>query len=120
MFPDCCTLIHFMLVETTDLIKNLLVYPENMQRNMNLYGGVVFSQRVLLKLVDKGMSREDAYAVVQGCAHTAWNQPGGDFQALIRQDLQVNSHLSSAEIDDCFDPQHHLKNLNMVYQRLNI
>jgi adenylosuccinate lyase len=120
MFPDCCTLIHFMLVEATDLIKNLLVYPENMQRNLNLYGGVVFSQRVLLKLVEKGMNREAAYAVVQGCAHTAWNQPEGDFQALIRQDAEVNALLSPAEIADCFDPQHHLKNLNTVYQRLNI
>ena len=120
MFPDCCTLIHFMLVETTDLIKNLLVYPDNMRRNLNLYGGVVFSQRVLLKLIEKGMAREAAYTLVQGCAHTAWNQPEGNFQALISQDAQVNAHLSPAEIADCFDPQHHLKNLNTVYQRLNI
>lgn len=120
MFPDCCTLIHFMLVETTDLIKHLLVYPENMQRNMNLYGGVVFSQRVLLQLVAKGMSREEAYAVVQGCAHQAWNQPNGNFQALITENEQVKTHLSPEEIAACFDPQHHLKNLNTVYQRLNI
>ncbi len=120
MFPDCCTLMHFMLVETTDLIKNLQVYPDNMRRNLNLYGGVVFSQRVLLKLVEAGMNREAAYAIVQGCAHTAWNQPEGNFQALISQDTQVNAQLSPAEIADCFDPQHHLKNLNTVYQRLNI
>ncbi|HBY80344.1 MAG TPA: adenylosuccinate lyase, partial [Cyanobacteria bacterium UBA11148] len=55
---------HFMLVEITDLVKHLLVYPENMKRNMNCYGGVVFSQRVLLTLVEKGMSREDAYSIV--------------------------------------------------------
>ncbi len=120
MFPDCCTLMHFMLVETTDLIKNLQVYPDNMRRNLNLYGGVVFSQRVLLKLVEAGMNREAAYAVVQGCAHTAWNQPEGNFQALISQNAQVNAQLSPAEIADCFDPQHHLKNLNTIYQRLNI
>ena len=69
MLPDTCILIHFMLVEMTDLIKNLLVYPENMKRNMNLYGGVVFSQRVLLTLVEKGLTRETAYAIVQSCAH---------------------------------------------------
>lgn len=120
MFPDCCTLIHFMLVETTDLVQNLLVYPENMQRNMNVYGGVVFSQRVLLKLVDKGMAREEAYALVQSCAHTAWNQPNGDFHALIAQDPKVNAHLSPEEIEECFDSKQHLKNLNVVYQRLNI
>ncbi len=120
MFPDCCTLIHFMLVETTDLVKNLLVYPENMQRNMNVYGGVVFSQRVLLKLVEKGLTREEAYAVVQSCAHQAWNQPDGDFHGLIAQDPKVTAVLSPAEIEECFDSQQHLKNLNVVYQRLNI
>lgn len=120
VFPDACILTHFMLVESTDLIKNLLVYPENMKRNMNVYGGVVFSQRVLLTLVEKGMSREEAYQVVQSCAHTAWNQPEGNFQALIAQDDRVNHYLSSSEIEACFDPQHHLKNLDEIYQRLNI
>ncbi|KAB1990997.1 adenylosuccinate lyase, partial [Haemophilus parainfluenzae] len=89
ILPDSCILTHFMLVETTDLIKNLLVYPENMARNMNVYGGVVFSQRVLLTLVDKGLSREDAYAIVQSCAHTAWNQDNGDFRQLIASDERV-------------------------------
>lgn len=119
-FPDACILTHFMLVEITDLVKHLLVYPENMQRNMNLYGGVVFSQRVLLKLVEKGLSREDAYAIVQSSAHTAWNQPNGDFHALIASDPRVTERLSLEEIEDCFDPQQHLKNLDWIYQRLNI
>jgi adenylosuccinate lyase len=80
----------------------------------------VFSQRVLLALVDKGMSREDAYAVVQSCAHTAWNTSTGDFHALITQDPRVTAHLSPSEIEECFNPQHHLKNLDIIYQRLNI
>nr|WP_289623851.1 adenylosuccinate lyase [Desertifilum tharense] len=120
ILPDACILMHFMLVETADLIKHLLVYPENMKRNMNLYGGVVFSQRVLLALVEKGMSREEAYRVVQGCAHTAWNQPNGNFQASIQQDPQVTQYLSPEEIEQCFDPQHHLKHLDEIYQRLSI
>jgi adenylosuccinate lyase len=118
--PDACILTHFMLVETTDLVKNLLVYPENMTRNMNLYGGVVFSQRVMLTLVEKGLSREDAYAIVQSCAHTAWNQENGNFRALIEQDDRVTAALSPAEIAACFDANHHLKNLDQVYQRLGI
>lgn len=118
--PDSCILTHFMLVETTNLIKNLLVYPENMARNMNVYGGVVFSQRVMLSLVEKGLAREDAYAIVQSCAHTAWNTDDGNFRALIGQDERVTAHLSAAEIDDCFDPDHHLRNLDQVYQRLGI
>jgi adenylosuccinate lyase len=119
-FPDACILTHFMLVETVDLIKHLQVYPDNMARNLNLYGGVVFSQRVLLTLVEKGMNREAAYAIVQSSAHTAWNQPGGDFRALLSQDPQVTACLSPSELEACFDPKHHLKNLEQVYQRLGI
>ncbi|OUC14222.1 MAG: adenylosuccinate lyase [Alkalinema sp. CACIAM 70d] len=119
-FPDACILTHFMLAEITDLVKHLLVYPDNMTRNMNLYGGVVFSQRVLLALVGKGMKREDAYAIVQGCAHTEWNVEGGNFRAKIEANEQVKALLSPEEIADCFDAKHHLKNLDQVYQRLGI
>jgi adenylosuccinate lyase len=118
--PDSCILAHFMLVETTQLIKNLLIYPENMQRNLNCYGGVVFSQRVLLALVGKGMGREEAYAIVQSNAHNAWNKTDGDFRKLVTQDPRVTQYLSLAEIDDCFDPQHHLQHLDEIYQRLSI
>ncbi len=120
ILPDSCTLVDFMIVELTDLVKNLLVYPENMQRNMNCYGGVVFSQRVMLTLVEKGMKREDAYAVVQSCAHQAWNKEDGNFQNLISKDSSVTEYLSPEEIEQCFDPQHHLKNLDQIYQRLSI
>jgi adenylosuccinate lyase len=120
ILPDVCILTHFMLVEITDLVKNLLVYPENMERNMNLYGGVVFSQRVLLTLVEKGMSREEAYSVVQSCAHEAWNRPEGNFHSLIAKDARVTSQLTPEEIEGCFDPQHHLKHLDEIYQRLGI
>jgi adenylosuccinate lyase len=120
VLPDSCILAHFMLVETTDLVRNLLVYPENMKRNLNVYGGVVFSQRVLLTLVAKGVGREDAYAVVQACAHRAWNTEGGNFRQLIAADPRVQQHLSETEIEACFDPNHHLRHLDEVYQRLGI
>ncbi|MUL36719.1 adenylosuccinate lyase [Gloeocapsopsis dulcis] len=120
ILPDACILTHFMLKEITDLVQNLLVYPQNMERNMNCYGGVIFSQKVLLALVDKGMSREDAYAVVQSCAHQAWNQPQGDFHNLIAHDVRVTQLLSPEEIETCFDPKQHLKHLEQVYQRLDI
>jgi adenylosuccinate lyase len=118
--PDACILTHFMLVEITDLVKNLLVYPENMARNLNCYGGVVFSQRVLLTLIEKGLNREEAYAIVQQSAHAAWNKPEGNFHDLISQDPRVTQKLSPAEIEKCFDPQHHLQHLEEVYQRLDI
>ncbi|PSB04611.1 adenylosuccinate lyase [Merismopedia glauca] len=120
ILPDVCILTHFMLDDVTDLVKHLLVYPENMARNMNCYGGVVFSQSVLLALVEKGMNREDAYAVVQSCAHQAWNQPSGDFRQIISQDNRVTRHLSATELDACFDPQRHLRHLDEIYQRLSI
>ncbi|AFZ29131.1 Adenylosuccinate lyase [Gloeocapsa sp. PCC 7428] len=120
ILPDACILTHFMLKEITDLVQNLLVYPQNMERNMNCYGGVIFSQKVLLALVDKGMSREEAYAVVQSCAHQAWNQPQGDFHNLIVNDARVTQLLSPEEIEKCFDPQQHLKHLEQIYQRLDI
>jgi adenylosuccinate lyase len=87
---------------------------------MNLYGGVVFSQRVLLALVEKGLSREEAYTIVQSCAHQAWNTTGGNFYDLIVQDERVMATLSRSEIDACFDPQYHLRHLEEVYQRLGI
>ena len=120
MLPDACILTHFMVVESVDLVKNLLVYPQNMERNMNCYGGVVFSQRVLLALVAKGMSREEAYAIVQSCAHQAWNNPEGNFHNLVTTDSRITQLLSNDEIETCFDPQQHLKHLEEVYQRLGI
>ncbi len=120
ILPDTCILTHFMVVEMTDLVKHLLVYPQNMERNMNCYGGVVFSQRVLLALVEKGMNREEAYTVVQEQAHQAWNKPDGNFYDLIRTEPRVMQVLSPEEIKQCFDPQHHLRHLDDIYQRLNI
>ncbi|MFO5493733.1 MAG: adenylosuccinate lyase [Cuspidothrix sp.] len=120
VLPDACILTHFMLHEITQLVNNLLVYPENMVRNLNCYGGVVFSQRVLLTLVEKGIKREEAYAIVQESAHTAWNKPEGNFRDLISKDPRVTQHLSPAEVEACFDPQHHLQHLEQVYQRLSI
>jgi adenylosuccinate lyase len=120
ILPDACILTHFMLNEITELVKNLLVYPENMARNLNCYGGVVFSQKVLLALVEKGSSREEAYAIVQENAHAAWNKPEGDFHNLISKDPRVTQRLLPADIEACFDPQQHLRHLEDVYQRLGI
>jgi len=120
ILPDTCILIHFMLKETTNLVQNLLVYPKNMLRNMNVYGGVIFSQKVLLALVEKGMSREEAYRIVQGCAHQAWNTQDGNFRKLIESSPDIQKHLSADDLKTCFDPNQHLKNLDQVYERLGI
>ena len=120
MLPDCSVTLHFMLREMTDVVKGLGVYPQNMTRNLNLYGGVVFSQRVLLALVASGLSREEAYRVVQRNAHTAWNTEGGDFRANLAADPDVAGRLSADDLNDCFATDLHRANLGVIWERLGI
>ena len=91
-----------------------------MRRNMNVYGGVVFSQRVLLALVGTGMSREEAYRIVQRNAHTAWNTEGGNFRRNLEADGDVNSRLSEDQLADCFSTELHQANLGVIWERLGI
>jgi adenylosuccinate lyase len=120
MLPDCSVTLHFMLREMTAVVRGLGVYPENMARNMNVYGGVVFSQRVLLALVAAGLSREEAYALVQRHAHAAWNRDGGDFRANLAADPLVTDHLSPEALDACFATDPHRAQLEVIYGRLGI
>jgi adenylosuccinate lyase len=85
-----------------------------------VYGGVVFSQRVLLALVESGISREEAYRIVQRNAHSAWNTDGGDFRANLEADTEVTSRLSPAELADCFSTDLHRAHLDVVWRRLGI
>ncbi len=120
MLPDCSVTLHFMLREMTEVVKGLGVYPENMARNLNVYGGVVFSQRVLLALVESGLSREDAYRIVQVHAHSAWNREGGDFRANLEGDAEVTARLSGEELAACFATDLHRANLDVIWERLGI
>jgi adenylosuccinate lyase len=120
MLPDCSVTLHFMLHEMVEVVQGLGVYPANMSRNLNLYGGVVFSQRVLLALVASGLSREDAYRIVQRHAHAAWNTEGGDFHANLAADPEVTSRLSTSDLQECFSTELHRANLEVIWQRLGI
>ena len=120
MLPDCSVTLHFMLREMTQVVKGLGVYPANMRRNMNIYGGVVFSQRVLLALVENGMSREDAYSVVQRNAHAAWNTEGGNFRANLEADPEVSTLLNAKALAECFSTELHQANLDVIWQRLGL
>jgi len=120
ILPDSCILIDYMLVRFTKIVAGLVVYPENMRRNMDRYGGVIFSQAVMLKMVEKGMSREDAYRLVQSNAMKAWNNDSGDFRGNLLSDSAVTSVLAKNEIEECFDPEHYLRNVKHVFQRLGI
>ena len=109
-----------MLARFTKIVRGLVVYPENMARNMDVFGGVIFSQAVMLKLISKGLSREGAYKLVQSNAMKAWNRSDGNFKANLLSDSEVMSNLSAPEVDDCFNPQNYLKNLDVVFNRLGV
>ena len=120
ILPDSTILCDYMLARMTRIVKDLVVYPENMLRNLTRYGGIVFSQAVLLKMVEHGISREDAYRIVQGNAMSAWNNEEGNFKANILSDSKVTSVLGEKEIEECFDPKRHLKNLDRIFDRLGV
>lgn len=120
MLPDCSAILHFMLREMTQVVRGLGVYTDNMRRNMNLYGGVVFSQRVLLALVEQGFSREQAYQLVQHHAHEAWNSEGGDFRANLEGDPVVMDSLGEERLAQCFSTDSQRANLSVIWQRLGL
>ena len=120
MLPDVSICLHFMLREMREIISNLKVYPENMLKNLNIYGGVIFSQKVLLLLVEKGLSREKAYSLVQKNAHQAWNNENGNFKQNIEEDGEIMALISENDLNECFDPTIHLNNLNVIWEKLNI
>jgi adenylosuccinate lyase len=120
MLPDCSATLHFMLREMVEVVRGLGVYPDNMTRNMNRYGGVVFSQRVLLALVESGLSREEAYRIVQRNAHAAWNSEGGDFRANLEADPELSGQLSAEQLAACFATDLHQANLAVIWERLGI
>jgi len=120
MLPDTSIILHFMITEMTAIIKGLGVYPQNMLNNLNIYGGVVFSQRVLLALVENGMSREDSYRLVQRNAHSAWNQPQGDFRKNLENDQEVIKNLTPEQLSECFSTQLQQSNLKVIWNRLDI
>ena len=115
IFPDSLILVDFMLHRFTEVMKNLVVHEDNMLKNTNLYGGVIYSQKVLLKLVEKGYTREDAYRIVQKHALDALN--GGDFKQNLLNDNSVTSKLSNDELEECFNVNDYLKNINVVFER---
>ena len=115
--PDATILLDFMLGRFTRMVDQLIVYPEQMLFNLNMTHGVVFSQLVLLKLIDKGMSREGAYAVVQRNAMASWEKHL-EFKELLKKDDQVTAILTPAEIDDVFHVERFLKHVDFIFKRV--
>jgi adenylosuccinate lyase len=117
MGPDATVTLDFALVRLAGLIDKLLVYPANMQKNLDRLGGLVHSQRVLLALTQKGASREDAYKLVQRNAMPVWRGEG-DFLQLLKKDAEVKKYLTDAEIEEQFDLGYHFKHVDTIFKRV--
>ena len=117
IIPDSTILIDYMLNKFTKIIKDLIVYPENMKQNLAKTRGLIFSQRILLELIKKGLSRKDAYSLVQKNAFQIWEKKG-EFKDYLRQDKNISKYLSGQEIKDCFDLKYYLRNVDEIYQKL--
>ena len=115
--PDSTILLDYMLARLTRVLDKLVVYPENMQRNLERTGGLFFSQQVMLTLTHKGLSREEAYRLVQRNAMQVW-QEGGRLQDRLQQDPEVTAHLTAEEIAGLFDMHYHLKHIDTIFRKV--
>ena len=115
--PDATVTLDFALARLTNVIDKLVVYPENMQKNLDRLGGLVHSQRVMLALTQKGVSREDSYRLVQRNAMPVWRGEG-EFKSLLNADSEVMAKLTSNEIDDLFDLGYHFKHIDTIFKRV--
>ena len=119
ILPDSCTLLDYMLVTLTKLVAKLIVYPENMRRNMELTGGLYASQSALLMLTEKGMERKDAYEAVQRAAMKTWKDKGGLAKNLAEEPT-VSAHLSAKEIEDACAPDRHFRHVEAKFRAVGI
>jgi len=115
--PDATVTLDFALNRLAGLIDKLLIYPENMQKNLDRLGGLVHSQRLLIALTQKGANREDAYKLVQRNAMPVWRGEA-DFQTLLKKDADVKRYLSDTEIEEQFDLGYHLKHVDTIFRRV--
>ncbi|KAF1305277.1 adenylosuccinate lyase [Enterococcus saccharolyticus] len=119
IIPDTTILINYMLNRFGTIVEKLTVFPENMKRNMDATFGLIYSQRVMLKLIDHGMTREEAYDLVQPKTAEAWDNQIA-FRPLLEADEKITSVLSADELADAFDYHHHLKNVDTIFNRVGL
>ncbi|MCK5010253.1 MAG: adenylosuccinate lyase, partial [Deltaproteobacteria bacterium] len=115
--PDSTILIDFMLNRFASIVEQLVVHPKQMEKNLNLTNGIFFSQAIMLRLVKKGLSREDAYRVVQKSALKAWDE-GKDFKNVIGKDSAVKKYLSKKEIEQSCNMKNYLKHIDDIFLRV--
>lgn len=117
ILPDSNILVDYMLQKFTQLVANLNVYPERMKENLGKTKGLIFSQKVMLRLTEKDLSREEAYRIVQGISMKVW-QGQIEFKELLLRDHEVGQYLTKSEIEECFDYQNYLKNIDSIFSRV--
>ncbi len=118
--PDSVIALEYTLVKMTFVLENLHVYPDAMERTLNATRGLIFSQRVLLALIDTGYEREEAYAIVQENSMKVWGDVNLHLRSLLEEDSRVNTRLSAEKLDELFDPSYFLRNLDKVFARLGL
>jgi adenylosuccinate lyase len=119
IIPDSCILVDYLLARFTGIIDKLLVYPENMLKNLARTKGMIFSERILLELVGKGLTREEAYKLVQRSAMKVW-EDGADFREALLSDGEIRSHLTEEELDNCLRLDHHLRFVDELFERAGL
>lgn len=119
IFPETCILTHYILKKFAEVIKNLKVYSENMRKNLQKTGGIISSQKIMLSLIEKGLSREDSYKLVQKLAMDAWTR-NKNFEKLLLKNKQIRKYLTEEEIKKCLSIENYLKNIEKIYERWNI
>ena len=119
IIPDSCILLDYMITSFTLIINELVVYPENMKKNLEMLHGLVFSQSVLLALTKNGMPREAAYAAVQKHAMDVWKS-NTSFKAVIASDPEIMNYLQHSKLDELFDVKKSLKNVGVIFKRLGL
>jgi adenylosuccinate lyase len=117
ILPDSTTLLHYMLRKAVALIDGLRVFPERMEATLESTGGLYHSGSVLLALARKGLTREDAYRIVQNVAMKSWEE-GRPFAELARRDSELTGHLDANELDACFDRERHLAHVDEIFDRV--
>jgi len=119
ILPDSTIALDHMLQQMIRVVGELNIYPDQMNRNLELTGGLIYSQRVLLELVESGLSREEAYDLVQRCAMTAWDQ-GKSLEEVLAAEKRVLDRLGREKLSKCFDPEYYLQRVDYIYKRLGI
>ncbi len=117
IIPDSCIVLDYMLDLATKLIDNLIIYPEQMLKNLNLTRGLIFSQKVLLLLTEKGISREDSYQIVQNSAMEVWQNEKTDLKSELIKNEKIKKFISKEELENIFDNSNLLKNIDYIFER---